>query len=48
VAIGKKKEDMPIAAGDMILYTGYSAEEFEMDGEKYIIVDYNDIIAKLE
>jgi chaperonin GroES len=48
VDIGKPREDMPIASGDMILYTGYSAEEFEVDGEKYIIVDYSDIIAKLE
>jgi len=48
VDIGTQKDDMPIKAGDTILYTGYSAEEFEVDGEKYLIVEYSDIIAKVE
>jgi chaperonin GroES len=32
----------------MILYTGYSSEEMEIDGEKYLILDVKDIIAKIE
>jgi hypothetical protein len=34
--------------GNMVLYTGYSSEEMEIDGEKYLILDVKDIIAKIE
>lgn len=39
---------IPLHHGDKILYTGYSSEEIEIDGEKYLIVELKDIIAKLE
>ena len=50
VAVGKGKDgkDLPLKRGDMILYGGYSSEEFEIDGEKYIILDFKDVIAKIE
>ncbi len=38
---------LPIKKGDIVIYKGYSSEEIEVDGEKYIIVDFRDIIAKL-
>ena len=39
---------LPLHQGDKVLYTGYSNEEFEMNNNKFIIVDYKDIVAKLE
>lgn len=48
--IGTTSDDneLPVQKGDLILYTGYSTEELEMNGEKYIIINISDIIAKLE
>lgn len=42
-----EKGEMPIKKGDTILYTG-SSEELEVDGEEYSVVNFKDIIAKLE
>ncbi len=49
VEIGTVEEkEFPLKKGDLILYTGYSSEELELDGEKYLILDSKDVIAKLE
>lgn len=49
VEVGTVEEkEFPVKEGDIILYTGYSSEELEMDGEKYLILDSKDVIAKLE
>ncbi len=49
VEIGNIEEkELPVKKGDMILYTGYSSEELEIAGEKYLILDAKDIIAKIE
>ena len=42
------EKELPIKKGDIILYTGYSSEEMEIKGEKYLIIDSKDIIAKIE
>ena len=42
------EKELPIKKGDTILYTGYSSEEMEIEGEKYLIIDSKDIIAKIE
>jgi chaperonin GroES len=42
------EKEFPIKKGDIILYAGYSSEEMEVDGEKYLILDSKDIIAKIE
>jgi chaperonin GroES len=42
------EKELPIKKGNMILYTGYSSEELEVDGEKYLILDSKDVIAKIE
>jgi chaperonin GroES len=39
---------IPLHHGDRVLYSGYSSEEIEIKGEKHLIVDYKDIIAKIE
>ena len=50
VAVGKTKEgkDLPLKKGDRILYSGYSNEEIEFDGEEYIILEFKDVVAKIE
>ncbi len=42
------EKELPLKKGNMILYTGYSFEELEIEGEKYLILDSKDIIAKIE
>ncbi len=50
IAVGTDKDgkELPLKKGDIILYGGYSSEEFEIDGEEYIILDYKDVLAKIE
>ncbi len=43
-----EEKELPVKKGDTILYTGYSSEELEIDGEKYLILDAKDVIAKIE
>ncbi len=48
IAVGKLKDkESELKEDDIVLYSGYSNEEFELEGEKYVIVDYKDIYAKL-
>ena len=49
-AVGTLKDDkpMPLKVGDRILYGGYSSDEFEIEGQTYIILEYKDVAAKLE
>lgn len=42
------EKETPIKKGNIILYSGYSSEEMEIEGEKYLILDAKDIIAKIE
>ncbi len=44
----KDGKEMPIKKGDRILYGGYSSDEFEINGEEYIILDFKDVLAKIE
>ena len=50
VAVGQFKDgkELPLKKGDRILYGGYSSEDFEKDGEKYVFVEFKDILAKFE
>ncbi|MFP4403833.1 MAG: co-chaperone GroES [Candidatus Woesearchaeota archaeon] len=48
VGTTKDGKDIPLKKDDVILYGGYSSDEFEIDGEKYIILEYKDVLAKLE
>ena len=34
--------------GDKVLYSGYSHEDIENENEKYVVVEFKDIIAKIE
>lgn len=50
VAVGTNKDgkDLPLSAGDKVLYGGFSSEEFEVAGEKHLMIDFKDILAKFE
>jgi len=50
VAVGTLKDgkELPLKNGDRVLYGGYSSDEFDIDGEKYVIVEFKDILAKVE
>jgi chaperonin GroES len=39
---------LPLKAGERVLYGGYSHDEFEINGEKLVIVEYKDILARIE
>ena len=49
-AVGQFKDgkELPLKKGDRVLYGGYSSEDFEKDGEKYVFVEFKDILATLE
>lgn len=50
IAVGTTKEgkELALKKGTHILYGGYSGEEFEFEGEKYLILDFKDVIATIE
>ena len=39
---------MQVKSGDKVIYSKYSGTELELDGEQYIIVRQNDILAIVE
>ncbi len=39
---------LPLNQGDKILYGGYTADEFEHNGEKFKMIEFKDVLAKLE
>lgn len=50
VAVGKTKDgkDLPLKEGDRVIYGGYSSEDIEIDNEKYVFVDFKDILGIIE
>lgn len=50
LAVGKgtKDEEMVLKVGDRVLYGKYAGTELELDGEKYLIMRQNDILAVLD
>lgn len=49
-AVGTDKDNkpLPLKKGDHIMYGGYSNEEFEINDETFIFVDFKDVLARLE
>lgn len=45
VGNGTKDEEMVLKAGDEVLYGKYAGTEIEYEGEKYIIMRQNDVLA---
>ena len=48
--VGQNKEgkELPLKKGDRVMYGGYSHEDIEVNGKKFILVDFKDILAKIE
>ena len=42
-----KEVEMQVAVGDKVIYSKYAGTEVKLDGEEYIIVKQNDIVAKV-
>lgn len=40
-------ENAEIAVGDTVFYKSYSGTELELEGKKYLLVPYADLLAKL-
>lgn len=45
IGAGTKDEEMVVKVGDTVLYGKYAGTEFELDGEKYLIMRQSDILA---
>lgn len=43
-----KEVTMQVKVGDMVIYSKYAGNEVKLDGEEYIIVKQNDILAVVE
>ncbi len=43
-----KQVDMLVKEGDKVIYSKYAGNEVKLDGEEYIIVKQNDILAIVE
>ena len=43
-----KEVTMQVKAGDKVIYSKYAGNEVKLDGEEYIIVKQNDILAIVE
>uniref|UniRef100_A0A7V4KDQ9 Co-chaperonin GroES n=1 Tax=Fervidobacterium pennivorans TaxID=93466 RepID=A0A7V4KDQ9_FERPE len=48
VEVGKLPEDCTLKVGDKVIYNKYSGTEIKINEEDYIIIDLNDILAKIE
>lgn len=44
---GTKDEEMILKEGDTVLYGKYAGTEVELEGEKYLIMRQNDVLAVL-
>lgn len=45
VGPGTKEIKMEVAVGDQVLYSKYAGQELQIDGETYLIMKQNDILA---
>ena len=42
-----KEVEMQVAVGDKVMYSKYAGTEVKLDGEEFIVVRQNDIVAKV-
>ena len=54
IAVGPGREldngslsKMTISVGDKIVFRRYATDEFEIDGEKYLVIPQKDVLAKI-
>ncbi|WP_407355931.1 co-chaperone GroES [Methanolobus sp. WCC5] len=50
VAVGTFEDgkELPIKAGDHVLYGGYKSDEIDVDGELHLFIDFKDVLAVIE
>ena len=48
VGITSEGHPIPLIKWYIVLYSGYGSEEIEFENEKLLIIDYKDIVAKVE
>ncbi len=46
IAVGDD-EEIKVKANDKVLFAKYSGTEFKMDGQEYLLMDANDILARV-
>ena len=46
--VNGKEVEMHVTAGQQVIYSKYAGTEVKLDGEEYIIVRQNDILAFVE
>ncbi len=46
VAVGDA-EEINLQVGDQVLFAKYTGTEFRLDGEEFIILEFNDVLARL-
>ena len=46
--VNGKEVEMHVTAGQQVIYSKYAGTEVKLDGEEYIIVKQNDILAIVE
>ncbi len=48
IGTDKNGKQLPLIKGNKVIYSGYSHEDIEIEDEKYVIVEFKDIVAKVE
>jgi chaperonin GroES len=43
----KDGKELPVKKGDYVIYSGYSSDDVDIDGEKYVMIEFKDVIAKI-
>lgn len=43
-----KRSEMPVKVGDKVMFKKYAPDEIKIDGEKYLVVGLEDVIAVIE
>jgi len=46
IAVGTD-EDIKLKVGDKVLFAKYTGTEFKLDGVEYLLIDVNDVLARL-
>lgn len=48
IEIGKLEEDFDLKVGDKVIFSKYAGTEIKFDDVEYIIIDVDDVLAKIE
>jgi chaperonin GroES len=48
IEIGKLEEDFDLKIGDKVIFSKYAGTEIKIDDVEYIIIDVDDVLAKIE